>query len=258
MRTSSLPNSLIARAARAFSRKNASACAATRKLRRETSIAARRSPAVAARLSAAKTITTAAIDGTASSMTTTIAIDITPSSSACSSCAVTSDWIVSTERLRLRMSALWWLQEEARRLAVQGAHEAILQLVADARAEDRERPGADDRDRRLQQDDEGEADRQHPDQAAVRRPAARCRSTAASAAARPGPALPSGSTGRRSRAMSLRQCESGARKSSSDTLRPGPRALRQFGETRVSRATPVNERVDRRPTARRAARPPDP
>ncbi len=67
---------------------------------------------MAARLIAAKTITTAAIDGTASSMTTTIATDMTPSSSACSSCAVTSDWIVSTERLRLRMSALWWLRKK--------------------------------------------------------------------------------------------------------------------------------------------------
>ena len=112
VRTSSLPNSLIARAARAFSRKYASAWAATRRPRRETSIAARRRPAVAARLIAAKTITTAAIDGTASSMTTTIATDMTPSSSACSSCAVTSDWIVSTERLRLRMSALWCLRKK--------------------------------------------------------------------------------------------------------------------------------------------------
>ena len=228
VRTTSLPNSLIARAARAFSRKNESAWAATRRLRREISIAEWRSPAVVARLSAAKTMTTAAIDGTASSMTTTIAIDITASSSACSSCAVTSDWMVSTERLRLRMSALWCLRKKradlrcsartkrslsskpTRVLKTEIVHERTTEIAACSRTTI-VKPIASTQ---------------------ISLPSAPCRARSIDSCICSGTTSTSTSIRIESatiRTMSGRQCDSGARNERSDTLRRPAAALLPFG-----------------------------
>ena len=144
-------------------------------------------------------------------------------------------------------------EEEARRLAMQGADEAILQLVADSGAEDRDRPGPNDRDRRLQQHDEGEADRQHPDQPAVgaaqgtvdrelhlQRHDQDQRLSQDRAARRPG-------------RTSGRHCESGDRYARSETFGRARPAFCHAGETRVSSATPVNDGRRRPGTAIRPA-----